>query len=366
MSFLATPVTVLTGFLGAGKTTFLNHLLRQAGRRLAVIENEYGEVGVDSELIERTANETIVQLDNGCVCCTVRGDLANALTRLVRERESGAIAFDHVVIETTGLADPGPVTRTFMSETALIEHFYLDGVITLVDAMSGSNILEARREARAQVAYADRIIITKCDLASPEDIQRLEGRLRHMNRLARIERGDRVELSTEGLDTLLEIKGFQWDKATWGCQDASATPCSEGHESCEGNHDLTNGDTHESNHCNDVVSLHWQSEVPIDPKLFGATMAALEDFYPEALWRVKGILNVHGYRQRVVAQGVNGLLQLNPTTYWRPFEQRLSRLILIGENLDEGLVRAMLDRTVVDSGALAGLARKPEDSHVDC
>jgi len=165
VSAAAIPVTVLTGFLGAGKTTLVNRLLREAhGRRFAVIENEYGAVNVDADLLVNGGGETIVQLTNGCVCCTVRGDLADALERLAARRTAGEIAFDHVLIEPTGLADPGPIVRTFMAGTALQASYFLDGVVTLFDGLNGLRSLGESVEAQAQLAYADRVLVTKTDL----------------------------------------------------------------------------------------------------------------------------------------------------------------------------------------------------------
>lgn len=337
MRFSATPVTVLTGFLGAGKTTLLNRLLRNPGaRRFAIIENEYGAVGVDSELIERTRDEAIVELANGCICCTVRGDLANALDRLQRERANGTITFDHVVIETTGLADPGPIVRTFLAETGLLEHYYLDGVITLVDAVSGGANINRRREARAQIAYADRVVITKCDIAEARKIADLREAVVRTNRLARLILGEALDESEELIEDLLNLKGYQWDNAAIGGQGEHGA-CGHGHKNCDGHHD----------HLDDVRSLVWEADLPVDPLVFDQVMTTLGDIYPETLWRVKGVLNIAGSRQRVVVQGVCGLVQLNPTTYWRPFEPRTSRLVLIGEMLDIEAIRTILNRALV-------------------
>lgn len=339
MRFSATPVTVLTGFLGAGKTTFLNRLLKNPGaRRFAIIENEFGAVGVDSELIDRTRDEAIVELDNGCICCTVRGDLANALDRLQRERASGVIAFDHVVIETTGLADPGPIARTFLAETSLLKHYYLDGIVTLVDAVSGETNVSRRREARAQIAYADRVVITKCDLADAHELEHLLEVVGDINRMAKTIMGYTLDATPELIEDLLNLKGFQWDNAALSKISEQAT-CGQGHVNCDGDHE----------HLDNVTSLLWEADVPVNGSKFDQVMTALGDIYPETLWRVKGVLNVAGARQRIVVQGVGGLLQLNPTTYWRPFEPRTSRLVLIGEELDLAAIKTMLDGTFADS-----------------
>lgn len=347
MSFSAIPVTILSGFLGSGKTTLVNRLLREDhGRRLAIIENEYGEVGVDSELIERCADETVIELDNGCVCCTVRGDLANALARLAADREKGKITFDHVVIETTGLADPGPITRTFMAETAILEHYYLDGVVTIVDPLNAENILATRREARAQIAYADLLLITKCDLVDDIRIDAVKHRLKHMNAIAKIMRVDELSVDENFPDAVCDIRGFQFDRCgDLGEDIGGAAGCAQHGSECNGHHqeDLEHG------HLHDVVSIHWESRSPLDGQRFDMVMTALADLYPETLWRIKGIVNIDGVRQRLVVQGVNGLLQVNPTTYWRPYEQRSSRLVLIGERIDRGTINDMLDSCALQS-----------------
>lgn len=355
MSFHATPVTVLTGFLGSGKTTLINHLLKENhGHRLAIIENEYGEVGVDSELIERPDDEAIVQLDNGCVCCTVRGDLANALDRLVKSREAGTIDFDHVVIETTGLADPGPIARTFLAESAILDHYYLDGIVTLVDAVNGVKAISARREARAQIAYADRCFMTKCDLATEDQMTALKSKLIQMNRTAEIVRVSPDDLSSQNIaDQVLMIKGFQLDRFDTSqtsshsvgsdiAQDHSE--CHLGHEDCDGHHHHDDDD-----HLSDVVSIYWECERPLDAQQFDLAMAALTDRYGDDLWRIKGLLNVAGSRRRLIVQGVNGLLNINGTTYWRPYEPTKSKLILIGEKLERDAIIALLNSVVINT-----------------
>jgi len=340
MLFSATPVTVLSGFLGSGKTTLINRLLHENhGRRLAIIENEYGEVGVDAEFIERCDDEAVIQLDNGCVCCTVRGDLANALARLADDRQAGKIAFDHVVIETTGLADPGPITRTFMAETAILEHYFLDGVVTLVDALNSKAVLDTRQEARAQVAYADLLVITKCDLVDSLAVRSVTRHLGRMNPIAKLIRADEMHERKIFPDELLDIRGFQFDRSgdLDGANEADTEEAAEHGEACEHSHD------NDHDHLSDVVSIHWENDRPIDSVRFDAAMDELSELYPLTLWRIKGVIHFAGVNQRVIAQGVNGLLQLNPTTYWRPFESRKSRLVLIGEKLNREGITSLLE-----------------------
>src|SRR5689334_24860218 len=175
------PVTILTGFLGSGKTTLLNRILQeQHGYKIAVIENEFGEVGVDNAIIEKS-DEQIVEMNNGCICCTVRGDLIRILSSLKEKREEGALKFDRVVIETTGMADPGPVAQTFFTDEEIGNYYLLDSIITLVDAKHAPQQLDEFHEAQEQVGFADRILMSKTDLVPPQDVEQLSQRLRKMN-----------------------------------------------------------------------------------------------------------------------------------------------------------------------------------------
>jgi len=182
------PVTILTGFLGSGKTTLLNRILREDhGQRIAVIENEFGEVGVDSDLIEK-GDEQIVQMNNGCICCTVRGDLIRILGELKDKRDRGALKFDRVVIETTGMADPGPVAQTFFTDDEIGNYYLLDSIITVVDAKHAPQQLDEFHEAQEQVGFADRLLLSKTDLTDEEETKKLVERLKRMNPRAPIKK----------------------------------------------------------------------------------------------------------------------------------------------------------------------------------
>src|SRR5512145_1473354 len=199
------PVTILTGFLGSGKTTLLNRILKEDhGQRIAVIENEFGEVGVDNEIIE-TGDEQIVEMNNGCICCTVRGDLIRILGALREKRDQGALKFDRVVIETTGMADPGPVAQTFFTDEEIGNYYLLDSIITLVDAKHAPRQLDEFREAQEQVGFADRILLSKTDLVSEEEVETLRQRLVRMNPRAPIRK---VHFGDAPLDEVLDIRGF--------------------------------------------------------------------------------------------------------------------------------------------------------------
>jgi len=199
------PVTILTGFLGSGKTTLLNRILREDhGQRIAVIENEFGEVGIDNAIIEQ-ADEQIVEMNNGCICCTVRGDLIRILGDLKDKRDKGALKFDRVVIETTGMADPGPVAQTFFTDDEIGNYYLLDSIITIVDAKHAPQQLDEFHEAQEQVGFADRLLLSKTDLTGEEDTKKLVERLRRMNPRAPIKK---VHFGDAPLAEVLDIRGF--------------------------------------------------------------------------------------------------------------------------------------------------------------
>lgn len=212
MARVTTPVTVITGFLGSGKTTLRNRILRELhGERLAVIENEFGALGVDAEFLVTGGNETIIQLANGCLCCTVRGDLARSLQTLSASSEAGGFVFDRVLIETTGIADPGPIIQTFLAETAILTKFHLDGVVTLVDSVHALSQFD-RVENRAQVAYADRLLLTKCDLATRPQRETISERLAAMNPRAELLPVDLHHAPiAELLRLLFDASGYSFD-----------------------------------------------------------------------------------------------------------------------------------------------------------
>src|SRR5437899_7126102 len=199
------PVTILTGFLGSGKTTLLNRILREDhGHRIAVIENEFGEVGIDNAIIEQ-ADEQIVEMNNGCICCTVRGDLIRILGDLKAKRDQGALKFDRVVIETTGMADPGPVAQTFFTDEEIGNYYLLDSIITLVDAKHAPKQLDEFHEAQEQVGFADRILMSKTDLVSEDEVKTLSQRIRKMNPRAPIKH---VHFGETPIEDILDIRGF--------------------------------------------------------------------------------------------------------------------------------------------------------------
>jgi G3E family GTPase len=335
---LTVPVTIVTGFLGSGKTTLVNRILREPhGARIAVVENEFGEVGVDAEFLTRTGDETIVQLANGCLCCNVRGDLAKALQEIAATAQARDLAFDRVLIETTGLADPGPVIQTFLAETSIEAFFHLDGVVALVDARHAA-VQADRLEFRAQVAYADRIVVSMADLVSATDRTALENELATLNPRAPVVA---CNLHAVAIDTVLahvfDTRGFSNDyvppeeirRALGGL---SLSAAGGGRMRPVG----------AARHTQDVRSCVYTSEAALDLDALNAAIDAIVAHYGARLWRCKGIVLAEGRRSRLVIQGVQGLVQISGGTLWRPFELRRSVLVFIGQGLETDRIVAVM------------------------
>lgn len=350
---LTTPVTIVTGFLGCGKTTLVNRILCEThGQRIAVIENEFGEVGVDAEFLATTGEETVIQLANGCLCCSVRGDLARALKELVDMSAAGRFSFDRVLIETTGLADPGPVIQTFLAETAIQAHFHLDGVMTLVDALNAPLHVE-REEYRAQVAYADRVVLTKCDLAETSRRDELTDALAMLNPRAPLVACDLHTVPVADLLLhLFDTRGFSLDyvapqeiqRAVQGLE--LATP---------GMKDGRAGTLRLGRHTTDVVSCVYRSERPLVLDMLNAALDAMIARYGERLWRCKGVVHADLQNARLVVQGVQGLVQIGGGTLWRPFERRATTLVFIGQKLERAWILDLLGRCETGERAVSGV-----------
>lgn len=305
------PVTVLTGYLGAGKTTLLNRILtHEHGKKVAVIVNEFGEVGIDNQLVI-DADEEIFEMNNGCICCTVRGDLIRILTNLMKRRNK----FDHLVIETTGLADPAPVIQTFFVDEDMREKLDLDAVVTLVDAKHIWQHWDAD-EAQEQIAFADVILLNKTDLVTPEQLNELENRIRGMNAMAKIYRTRNSEL---GMDELLGVKAFDLDRAL------------------EIDPEFLGEDAHE--HDESVYSIALVEEGELDGDKLNQWLGELLQTQGPDIFRMKGILNIAGENERFVFQGVHMLFDGKPDRLWKENEKRKSELVFIGRNLDENKLK---------------------------
>ena len=305
------PVTVLTGYLGAGKTTLLNRILTEEhGKKVAVIVNEFGEVGIDNQLII-DADEEIFEMNNGCICCTVRGDLIRIIGNLMKRRDK----FDHIVIETTGLADPAPVIQTFFVDEDMREKLLLDAVVTVVDAKHIWQHWDAD-EAQEQIAFADVVLLNKTDLVTDEELAELEKRIRAMNAMAKIYRTRNAELE---MQALLGVKAFDLNRAL------------------EIEPDFLGEHAHE--HDETVTSVAIVESGAIDRNKFSDWIEELLRTQGPNIFRTKGILNIAGDRKRFVFQGVHMVFDGRPDRPWKATETPKNELVFIGRNLNENQLR---------------------------
>ncbi len=331
-----TPVTVLTGYLGAGKTTLLNRILTEEhGKKYAVIVNEFGEIGIDNDLVVG-ADEEVFEMNNGCVCCTVRGDLIRVVQGLMKRQTSSGRGFDGIVIETTGLADPGPVAQTFFVDEEVRNKAKLDSVTTVVDAKHIELRLDDSREAREQIAFADQIVLNKTDLVSEPELTAIEARLRRLNPLAPIHRAERAGVA---LDAILGRGGFDLDRILELEPEFLNPPHGEaGHvhdEHCDHDHDHE----HDHVHDDDIRGVALSLERPLDPHRVTRWLNELLQRQGPDILRAKGILSVAGEDRRLVFQAVHMILEGDFQREWKPGEDRSSRMVFIGRNLDETLLR---------------------------
>lgn len=318
------PTTILTGFLGSGKTTLLNKILKDDhGLKIAVIENEFGEEGIDNDLLLK-GDEQIVEMNNGCICCTVRGDLVRILTDLKARRDACEIQFDRVVIETTGLADPGPVAQTFFMDDEVAQGYLLDAVITIVDAVHGSQQLDETKEAQAQVGFADRILISKTDLVNEETLEALRKRLLQMNPRAQI-RG--IQFGNVDIAEVLDIKGFNLNAVL------------------EVDPDFLESDEHD--HSDAVSSFVFKSKRPFDGMKLEEFLGGMIQVYGPDLLRYKGVLYIKGSPRRMVFQGVHMMMGADAGRKWENNEKPSSKMVFIGRNLPKDVFIAGLKQCLV-------------------
>src|SRR3954468_7599517 len=297
------PVTILTGFLGSGKTTLLNRILQEKhGHKIAVIENEFGEVGVDNAIIEKS-DEQIVEMNNGCICCTVRGDLIRILGTLKEKREEGALKFDRVVIETTGMADPGAVAQTFFTDEEIGNYYLLDSIITLVDAKHAPKQLDEFHEAQEQVGFADRILLSKTDLTKEEETESLIKRLKRMNPRAPIKK---VNFGNAPIAEVLDIRGFNLNAILELAPKLS-------------------GDSHRDHH-DEVGSFVFKWEKPFDGDKLEQFLSGMIQVYGPDLLRYKGVLWMKGNARRVVFQGVHMMMGGDMGKPWTKADKKHSVL----------------------------------------
>ncbi len=326
-----TPVTVLTGYLGAGKTTLLNRILTgDHGKRYAVIVNEFGEIGIDNDLIV-DVDEELFEVNNGCVCCTVRGDLMRILNGLFKRKGR----FDGVIVETTGLADPAPVAQTFFFDEEIAARTRLDAIVTVVDAAHVEARLADSAEAQNQVAFADVIVLNKLDAVSGADADRIEARLRALNGAARIVRTQRADAP---LEALLDIGAFDLDRISQMAPDFLGETHGHDHDHGHGHHhehghDHAHAHEHEPHYAGiDTVSL--RAETPLSEAKFNAWIGALVQAQGADILRCKGILDMAGADERFVFHGVHMMLEGGYHGAWQGGGDRRSRFVFIGRNLD--------------------------------
>jgi G3E family GTPase len=312
MSTSQVPVTVLTGYLGAGKTTLLNRILTEKhGKRYAVIVNEFGEVGIDNDLVVN-ADEEVFEMNNGCICCTVRGDLVRILGGLMKRKDK----FDAILVETTGLADPGPVAQTFFVDEDVRSRTKLDAIVTVVDAKNLPARLEDSHEAEEQIAFADVILLNKTDLVSANELAEVEKRIRAINPYAKLHKTERSKIE---LDHVLGRSAFDLDRILSLEPDFLQTG-------------------HHHHHNEDVTSISLVSDKPLDADKFFKWLQYVTQSQGADILRLKGILDMKGEDQRFVVQGVHMLLEGDHQRHWKPGEKRQSRLVFIGRNLDRDLL----------------------------
>ena len=355
------PATILTGFLGSGKTTLLKRVLsEQHGQKIAVIENEFGEENIDTEILVSETNEQIIQMSNGCVCCTIREDLRGALALLAEKKRKGELDFERVVIETTGLADPGPVAQTFFMDDEIAESYLLDSVLTLVDAKHADGQLDTRQEARRQIGFADQIFISKTDLVDKATVDALMHRMKHMNPRAPQQA---VHFGEVPIAKVFDLKGFNLNAKLdidpdflnadtghdhhghdHGHADAHAHDDHAGHDHAPGEHC---DHPHHHAHDDDVKSFVFRSKRAFNPAKLEDFLGAIVQVYGPTMLRYKGVRNMKGSDRKVIFQGVHQLMGSDLGPKWVPGEDKTSKMVFIGIDLPKDVLLQGLEQCLV-------------------
>ncbi|MDE2129712.1 MAG: GTP-binding protein [Betaproteobacteria bacterium] len=346
MSTPLIPATILTGFLGSGKTTLLKRVLSEAhGSRIAVIENEFGEENIDNDILVQDSEQQIVQMSNGCICCTIREDLRATLADLAARRRKGELMFDRVMIETTGVADPGPVAQTFFMDDEVASQYLLDSVLTLVDAKHAQQQLDSRLEAQRQVGFADQIFISKADLVSADDVAALQHRLAHMNPRAK---QSVVHFGEVPLTQVLDLRGFNLN-AKLDIDPEFLKADEHDHDHDHDHHDHAHGEhcdhPHHHHHDDDVKSFVFRSDKAFDPAKLEDFLGAIVQIYGPRMLRYKGVLNMKGIDRKVVFQGVHQLMGSDLAAPWGN-EPRQSKLVFIGIDLPRDVILQGLEQAL--------------------
>ena len=344
------PATILTGFLGSGKTTLLKRVLSEShGQKIAVIENEFGEENIDNDILVAESKEQIIQMNNGCVCCTIREDLRSTLADLAEKRRKGEVSFDRVVIETTGLADPGPVAQTFFMDDEIAETYLLDSVLTLVDAKHGDQQLNDRQEARRQIGFADQIFISKSDLVSEGDTDALIHRIKHMNPRAPQRK---VHFGEVPIAEVFDLKGFNLNaKLEIDPEFLNADAHGHDHHHHDHDHDHEHGEhcdhPHHHAHDDDVKSFVFRSKKAFNPAKLEDFLGAIVQVYGPKMLRYKGVLFMKGSDRKVVFQGVHQLMGSDLGPKWAPGEEKGSKMVFIGIDLPKEVLLQGLEQCLV-------------------
>lgn len=348
------PATILTGFLGSGKTTLLKRVLTEAhGQKIAVIENEFGEESIDNEILVADTGEQIIQMNNGCVCCTIREDLRSALSTLAEKKRKGELDFERVVIETTGLADPGPVAQTFFMDDEIAESYLLDSVLTLVDAKHAEGQLDTRQEARRQVGFADQIFISKTDLVDPASVDALTHRLKHMNPRAP---QSRVHFGEVPLGQVFDLRGFNLNAKLEIDPEFLNPDDQHDHGHAHGDdhahdHDHADGEhcdhPHHHAHDDDVKSFVFRADRAFNPAKLEDFLGSIVQVYGPKMLRYKGVLFMKGSDRKVVFQGVHQLMGSDLGPKWAPGEKKGSKMVFIGIDLPKEILLQGLEACLV-------------------
>ncbi|MDO9568192.1 MAG: GTP-binding protein [Hydrogenophaga sp.] len=351
------PATILTGFLGSGKTTLLKRVLSEAhGQKIAVIENEFGEENIDNEILVADTTENIIQMSNGCICCTIRDDLRATLQDLAEKKRKGELVFDRVVIETTGLADPGPVAQTFFMDDEVAEQYLLDSILTLVDAKHAAQQLNERQEARRQVGFADQIFISKTDLVDAGELEALTHRLKHMNPRAPMRA---VHFGEVSLKEVFDLRGFNLNAKLDIDPDFLKVEDDHGHEHHDHDHEHGEhcnhpshqhgheGHGHHHHHDDDVKSFVYRATRPFNPAKLEDFLGAIVQVYGPRMLRYKGVLDMEGTDRKVIFQGVHQLMGSDLGPPWAEGETRVSKMVFIGIDLPRDILVQGLDQSLV-------------------
>ena len=347
------PATILTGFLGSGKTTLLKRVLSEAhGQKIAIIENEFGEENIDSDILVTESKEQIIQMSNGCICCTIREDLRETLQLLAAKKRKGELDFDRVVIETTGLADPGPVAQTFFMDDEIAESYLLDSILTLVDAKHAPQQLNDRQEARRQVGFADQIFISKTDLVAAEETEALIHRLKHMNPRAPQRK---VHFGEVPLSSVFDLRGFNLnakldidpDFLKEDEHDHDQHDPDHGEDCDHPSHQQDHEGGHHHHHDDDVKSFVYRADRPFDPARLEDFLGAIVNIYGPRMLRYKGVLHMQGTDRKVIFQGVHQLMGSDLGPEWAQDEARQSRMVFIGIELPREILEQGLDQCLV-------------------